>query len=259
MLLEVKDFSISLRGSERMLLDHLSFCVKAGDSFQFLGMSGSGKTTLCNALFRALDSSVFHISGQILYQGHDLFAMDGRMLRKVYGSEIIYISQNPMTAFDPSMRVGKQLQEVLRMHDICSTGEAKQRVLCSMAAANLPDPKRVYNSFPYQLSGGMLQRVLFAMTLMTEARLVIADEPTTALDAQLRVSTIESLREMKRRGTAVVMMTHDFRSAMRLGGDAAILQEGRMIETASVEKLLREPSHPHTKALVHASVLEECG
>ncbi len=256
MLFDVKAFTVSLRSSGRILLDSLSFSVDAGDSFQFLGLSGSGKTTLCNAFFHTLSPAVFQISGQMLLDGQDILSASDHVRRSLYGAELVYIPQNPMTAFDPSMRVGRQLYEILLLHGLCPKKDARDRALAALTEAKLPEPERVYRSFPYQLSGGMLQRVLFAMALMTNARLVVADEPTTALDAQLRVSTMNSLKEMKRHGAAVVMMTHDFRSALRLGGQGAVLQGGKIVETNPIEALLNAPAHPHTRQLISASMLE---
>ena len=158
-----------------------------------------------------------------------------------------------MTAFDPSMRIGKQMTEVLRLHKKITAAEAKEKALSALETAELHESGRVFASYPFQLSGGMLQRVMFAMAIMTDAKLIIADEPTTALDAQLRISAVNTLAGLRDRGAAVIMMTHDFRSAIRFGGNAAVIQSGRLIEQADISELLHTPAEQYTRELSNAS------
>ena len=256
MLLEIESLNLSLRESGRALLRGINLSLQEGDSLTVLGMSGSGKTMLCNALLQTLDDTVFHMEGTIRFCGRDLRTLRERDRLALYGGEIVYIPQNPMTAFDPSMRVGRHMVQVLRLHENLRRSEAKQRVLDALAETGLPECARVYTSYPHQLSGGMLQRVLFAMALMAGPKLVVADEPTTALDARLRTAVVASLASLKRRGAAVFMTTHDFRSAVQVGGTASVLLEGELAETGEVRALLKHPAHPHTARLAAAARLE---
>lgn len=256
MLLEIESLNLSLRESGRALLRGINLSLQEGDSLTVLGMSGSGKSMLCNALLQTLDDAVFHMEGTIRFCGRDLRTLRERDRLALYGGEIVYIPQNPMTAFDPSMRVGRHMVQVLRLHENLRRSEAKQRVLDALAETGLPECARVYASYPHQLSGGMLQRVLFAMALMAGPKLVVADEPTTALDARLRTAVVASLASLKRRGAAVFMTTHDFRSAVQLGGTASVLLEGELAETGEVRALLKHPAHPHTARLAAAVRLE---
>ena len=256
MLLEIDTLTLSLRDGSRTLLRGISLSLREGDSLTVLGMSGSGKTMLCNALLQTLDGAVFRTEGAIRFCGRDLCALRERDRLALYGGEMVYIPQNPMTAFDPSMRVGRHMTQVLRQHENLRWGEAKTRVLDALAEAGLPECGRVFASYPHQLSGGMLQRVLFAMALMARPKLVVADEPTTALDARLRRETVASLAALKQRGAAVLMTTHDFGSAVQLGGTAGVLREGELVETGEVRALLEHPVHPHTACLAAAARLE---
>ena len=256
MLLEIDALNLSLREGGRALLRGINLSLQEGDSLTVLGMSGSGKTMLCNALLQTLDDAVFCMEGAICFCGHDLCSLRERDRLALYGGEIVYIPQNPMTAFDPSMRLGRYMAQVLRLHENLRRSEAKQRVLDALAEAGLPECERVYASYPHQLSGGMLQRVLFAMALMARPKLVVADEPTTALDARLRTAVVASLASLKRRGAAVFMTTHDFRSAVQLGGTASVLQAGELAETGEVRALLKHPEHPYTVRLAAAARLE---
>ncbi len=253
MMLEVSELSVLLKSTSEKLLDSISFSVDSGSSLMFIGLSGSGKTMICSALLRTFDRTVFDVTGSIMYCGSDLMRLRERELNRLYGTEIVYIPQNPMTAFDPSMRIGKQMTEVLRLHKKITAAEAKEKALSALEAAELHESGRVFSSYPFQLSGGMLQRVMFAMAIMTDAKLIVADEPTTALDAQLRISAVNTLAGLRERGAAVIMMTHDFRSAVRFGGNAAVIQNGRLIEQADISELLHTPAEQYTRELANAS------
>lgn len=254
-LLHVKNLSIMLRKEKRILVDEISFSVEEGNALVILGESGSGKTMTCNSIMGLLDSRTFKVTGEIRYGDMDLNECSKKERRSVSGGEIAFVPQNPMTAFDPSMKIGKQMLETLKLHKKQVKGDLKERMLKALEEAGLEDTERVYQSFPHELSGGMLQRVMIAMVLMVNARIVIADEPTTALDVVHRNETIQAFRKLVADGTSVIMVTHDFAAAIQLGGDMLIMKDGKIIEQNKAAELFAEPKAEYTKELMEASLL----
>lgn len=254
-ILEINDLKIVLKKEKRTLVHSIGFAVAEGHSMTILGQSGCGKTMTCHCIMGLLDSRKFTLSGEILYQGTNLLALPSKERRKLYGSVIAFIPQNPMTAFDPSMKIGKQMMETLRLHTKHQKEKQKGIILEALKKTGLEDAERVYQSYPHELSGGMLQRVLIAMVLMVEAKLVIADEPTTALDVVHRNETIAAFKQLRSNGTTILMVTHDFAAAIQLGGEMLIMNEGRIVETGNAQKILRSPEHRYTRQLIEASML----
>ncbi len=254
-LIEVKQLEIIIKKEKHTVVKRIDFSLASGKSLIILGQSGCGKTMTCQCMMGLLDPKKFSASGSIFYNGTDLLTLSAKEKRKLYGSEIAFIPQNPMTALDPSMKIGKQMLETLSLHIDMPKSERKNAVLNALKKSGLDEAERVFNSFPFELSGGMLQRVLIAMVLMVNARLVIADEPTTALDVVHRNETIEAFRQLRENGTAVLMVTHDFAAAVQLGGDMIIMNEGKIIETGKAAEILSAPKHSYTKSLIETSVL----
>ncbi len=254
-LICVKQLEIILKQEGHTVVKKIDFSLDKGESLVILGQSGCGKTMTCHCLMGLLDPKKCAVSGEVIYNGRDLLKVSPKEKRSIYGSEIAFIPQNPMTAFDPSMKIGKQITETLALHSDLSRKERKRVALEALGKAGLDDRERVYKSFPHELSGGMLQRVLIAMVLMVNAKLVIADEPTTALDVVHRNETIEAFSKMRDAGTAVLMVTHDFAAALGLGGNMIIMNDGDIVETGTVAGVLTTPKHSYTKQLIDASVL----
>lgn len=254
-ILHIKDFSVFLRKEKKTIVDTIDFSVEKGSTLTILGESGSGKTMTCNAIMGILDRKKFKMTGEILYNGKNLFELSPKERRCISGCQIAFIPQNPMTAFDPSMKIGKQMMETLRLHRKLPANMCGDVILDALEKAGLPDIKRVYHSFPHELSGGMLQRVMIAMVLMLDAQIVIADEPTTALDVVHRNETIAAFRKMVEDGTSVIMVTHDFAAAVQLGGDMLIMKDGKIIEKSTTAELFANPKEAYTKALIEASLL----
>lgn len=254
-LLEVKNLKITLKHEKRMLVKGVSFSIAEGSSLTVLGQSGCGKTMTCHCIMGLLDAGKFRAEGEIICCGMDLLSAPPRERRKLYGNEIAFIPQNPMTALDPSVKIGKQMLETLRLHAQHPKDRQKMIVLDAIKKAGLDDAERVFLSYPHELSGGMLQRVLIAMILMVNARLVIADEPTTALDVVHRNETIEVFRRLRDNGVAVLMVTHDFAAAIQLGGDMLIMNGGEIVEMGNAEEILQSPECDYTRQLISASML----
>ncbi len=253
--LTVDQLTIRLNDSGAVLVNGLSLDVRCGESLVLLGQSGCGKTMTCRAVMGLLDKRRFAVEGSVDFCGTELLGLAESRRAEFYGSRIAFIPQNPMTALDPSRRVGRQMDETLRIHTRLSRGERRERVRSSLIKAGLPDTERILRSYPYTLSGGMLQRVLIAIATSTDADLIVADEPTTALDVVHRNETVDAFLRLRQEGAAVLFVTHDFAAALRLGGKVLVMREGRVVESGNTGEVYAAPRTAYTKALVKASAL----
>ena len=254
--LVVKDLSVTLRKEDRALVSGLSFRLGAGESLALLGQSGCGKTMSCRAVMGLLDRR-FAVGGSIALDGRELTGLREKRWAEVYGGRVAFIPQNPMTALDPSVRIGRQMDETLRLHTPLSRVQRRERLRRALAEAGLEDLERVCASRPGMLSGGMLQRVLIAMALSAGAELVIADEPTTALDVVHRNEIVDAFVRLREEGVSVLFVTHDFAAALRLGDNTLVMQEGRVVESGPTREVYASPREEYTKALVRASALSK--
>ena len=232
--LMIDHLSINLRSGTDNLVSEISFAIKEGESLILLGQSGSGKTMTCSAVLNLLDPKKFKVSGSVFFGETDLLNSSEKQRRGIYGNQIVYIPQNPMTALDPSMRIGRQMDETLRLHSDKSRQQRYNYILRLLHDVGLDDPDRVYRAYPHMLSGGMLQRVIIAMAMMLDAKFVLADEPTTALDVIHRNGIIDLFSQMKANGVGILMVTHDFATALQLGGNVLVMKEGKIIEQKNV-------------------------
>ena len=236
--LMIDHLSINLRSGTDNLVSEISFAIKEGESLILLGQSGSGKTMTCSAVLNLLDPKKFNSSE--------------KQRRGIYGNQIVYIPQNPMTALDPSMRIGRQMDETLRLHSDKSRQQRYNYILRLLHDVGLDDPDRVYRAYPHMLSGGMLQRVIIAMAMMLDAKFVLADEPTTALDVIHRNGIIDLFSQMKANGVGILMVTHDFATALQLGGNVLVMKEGKIIESGEVQSVFDHTTEPYTRSLIEA-------
>ena len=253
MVLEIEALNLSLREGGRALLRGINLSLQEGDSLTVLGMSGSGKTMLCNTLLQTLDDAVFCMEGAIRFCGRDLCALRERDRLALYGSEIVYIPQNPMTAFDPSMRLGRYMAQVLRLHENLRRSEVKQRVLDALAEAGLPECARIYASYPHQLSGGMLQRAMIAAAIISRPKLLLADEPTTALDVTIQAQILELLRRLNREmGMSILFISHNLNVVRKLCTRVAVMEKGLIVETGDTQQVFYDPRADYTRRLIAA-------
>lgn len=217
-----------------------------------LGQSGSGKTMTCRAILGLLNSSAFQVNGEIFFDNRSLLQLKEKERALYYGNKIAFIPQNPMTALDPSRKIGAQMAEFLNLHQDLKKKEALSLYEQALSRAGLTDTKRILSSRPYQLSGGMLQRCLIALAIAGNAKLVVADEPTIALDAIHRDKAVEQFLHLQEQGCALLLVTHDFDVARHVGGHVLILKEGQMVEQGCAQEVLQNPIADYTKELIEA-------
>ncbi|MDR6738672.1 ABC transporter ATP-binding protein [Herbaspirillum huttiense F1] len=255
-LLSVRQLSIALpKGADRALaLDDVSFELRAGEILCVVGESGSGKSLTANALLGLLPEGVAVRGGQALWQGReDLLQLNPAELRRLRGQGIGMIFQEPMTALNPLHTIGRQLAEVFEVHTTLRRHEIAVRVHDLLVAVQLPDPARALKAYPHELSGGQRQRVMIAMALALEPALLIADEPTTALDVTTQAQILHLIHELqRRRGTAVLFITHDFGVVAEIADRVAVMQKGKLVEQGPAEDVLNAPLHPYTRSLIAA-------
>lgn len=251
-LLQVERLTIKLKSKNQELVRDISFSLEEAGVVTLLGQSGSGKTMTCRAILGLLNRSTFQVDGEILFEEKPLLRLKEKERALYYGSQIAFVPQNPMTALDPSRKIGVQMTEFLRLHQKLSKKDALCLCEQAMSRAGLMDTKRILNSRPYQLSGGMLQRVLIALAIAGKARLLIADEPTTALDAIHRDRAVEQLLKLREQGCSILIVTHDFDVVRHMGGHVLIMKEGQMVEQGSAKEVLQNPKVSYTKELIEA-------
>lgn len=252
-LLEVRDLRTTFASpaGEARAVDGVSFDVGAGESVAVVGESGAGKSVLAASLLGLVPPPGRITGGTIRFEGQDLRSLSAAAMRDLRGRRLAMIVQEPSTAFDPLQRVGAQVAEVARAHGERSRTNAAARALTMLERVGLPDPERAARSYPHELSGGMRQRVLIAMALLLEPALVLADEPTTALDATVRVGILDLLRRLQREsGTALLLITHDLAVVEATCTRALVMYAGQVVENAPVVAGSIAPAHPYTRGLL---------
>ena len=253
-LLDVQQLTVTFDAARRTrVVDEVSFTMAAGETLGLVGESGSGKSVTAFSRLRLLQPPGQIVGGRILFEGHDLLSLSERDMRAVRGARISLIFQEPMTALNPVMRVGDQIAEALTAHNMASRSEARNRAIGLLDAVRIPDPARRVRDYPHQLSGGMRQRVMIAIALACRPSLVIADEPTTALDMTIQAQMLELIRQLQSEfGLALLLITHDFGVVAEMADRVAVMRAGRIVETGPVRQILRAPSHEYTRQLLAA-------
>ncbi len=250
-LLDVKNLRVAFAGKE--VVRGIDLSIAPGEKLALVGESGSGKTVTALSLLRLVQNA--EISGEAAFVGRegqvDLLAMPERQLRGIRGQDIAMIFQEPMTALNPLFTVGRQIAEVLELKQGVAPAESAQAAIKLLADTGIPEPGRRVHSFPHQLSGGQRQRAMIAMALACQPKLLLADEPTTALDVTLRVQILDLLTELQQRnGMAVLLITHDLNLVRRFADRIAVMEDGHIVETGPVAQVFANPQHPYTRKLI---------
>jgi peptide/nickel transport system ATP-binding protein len=253
-LLEIKDLRIALNGdTDKQVVKGLNLSIEPGQTMCLVGESGSGKSLSALATMGLLPPVLRPIGGSIMLKGENILKADSARLRSLRATSMSMIFQEPMTALNPVARVGNQIEEVLEFHSDLSQSARRKRVKEMMEAVHLPDVDKMYESFPHQLSGGQRQRIMIAMALVMRPQLLIADEPTTALDVTTQAQILSLIRELReQQGSAVLFITHDMGVVSEIADDVTVLKLGEVMETQSVDNLLRHPRTEYTRALLRA-------
>ena len=232
-------------------VDDVSFEIREGETLGLVGESGSGKSVTALSLMRLVQPPGRIAGGRLVFQGRDLLTLDERAMQSVRGADISLIFQEPMTALNPVFRVGDQIAETLIVHGRATKREARARAIELLTSVRIPDAASRVDDYPHQLSGGMRQRVLMAIALACQPSLVIADEPTTALDVTIQAQILDLLREMKATfHLSLLLITHDLGIIAETADRVAVMYAGRIVETGSVRAIFREPQHPYTRGLL---------
>jgi ABC-type dipeptide/oligopeptide/nickel transport system ATPase component len=254
-LLDVQDLTVVFPGQRSAVtaVDRVSFQIAPGETLGLVGESGSGKSVTAFAILRLLQPPGRVTGGRVLFEGRDLLALPERDMREVRGARISLIFQEPMTALNPVMRVGDQIAEALVCHGMATWTQGRLRAAELLDAVRIPDAARRVRDYPHQLSGGMRQRVMIAIALACRPPLVIADEPTTALDVTIQAQVLDLLRELRSRfNLALLLITHDFGVIAEMADRVAVMYKGRLVEQGPVRQILRSPEHVYTRALLAA-------
>jgi peptide/nickel transport system ATP-binding protein len=231
----------------------IDLSINKGEVVAIVGESGSGKSVTAESILRLHDKKNTEYSGKITFEDQDLLTLSEKKLRQIRGKEISMIFQDPLDSLNPAFRIGQQLVETIRLHQKVSKNEAKRIALEALDATGIPNPLHTFNDYPHQLSGGMQQRVMIALAISCDPKLIIADEPTTALDVTLQARILNVLKRLKEEiETAILFITHDLGVVAEIADRVVVMYAGEIVEVASVEELFDNPKHPYTRALLRA-------
>jgi microcin C transport system ATP-binding protein len=255
-LLSVRDLSVAFGQGARevVAVDRVSFEIKKGETLALVGESGSGKSATALSIMKLLPyPTAHHPSGSILFKGQDLMRLSEREIRRHRGSDITIVFQEPMTSLNPLHTIEKQLSEILLLHGGVTGKAARKRIIELLTLCGIPEPESRLQSYPHQLSGGQRQRVMIAMALANEPDLLIADEPTTALDVTVQAQILQLLKDLQSRlGMAILFITHDLGIVRKIADRVCVMKEGKIVEHGPVEQVFADPQHPYTRALLRA-------
>jgi peptide/nickel transport system ATP-binding protein len=254
-LLEVDGLRTSFRleeGGEFTAVDGISFSVDGGRTLGIVGESGCGKSVTSLSIMGLLPKGQGRISGgSVRFEGRDLATLSPEEMRRLRGGRMAMIFQEPMTSLNPAFTIGDQLVEAIRVHRDVSAAQAREHAIEMLRRVRIPSPERRIDEYPHKLSGGMRQRVMIAMALACEPKLLIADEPTTALDVTIQAQVLELMRTLREEtGTAIILITHDLGVVAELADDVVVMYAGRIVERAPVQALFAQPQHPYTVGLL---------
>ena len=252
-MLEIKDLRVRFHDADHDAVRGISLTVADGEIMGLVGESGSGKTVTAMVVSGLLPRKRADVTGQVLLDGKDLLALDGAAMRKRQGCAISVVFQEPMSAMNPVMRIGPQGEEALRVHTKLSAEERKERALQALRDVDLADAEAIYEKYPHQMSGGMLQRAMIAAAIISRPKLLLADEPTTALDVTIQAQILELLRRLNREmGMSVLFISHNLNVVRKLCTRVAVMEKGHIVETGPTEQVFHDPQADYTRRLIAA-------
>ena len=254
-LLEIKNLTTSFRieGEYHAAVDNVSLDVNKNEVFAIVGESGSGKSAMALSISRLLNPNYSKSEGSILFNGQDLISLKEKDLNKVRGAGIGMIFQDPLSALNPLMRIGAQIEETLNYHTTFTKVQKKERAIELLTQVGMVNPALTYDQYPHELSGGMRQRAMIATAIAAKPQLIIADEPTTALDVTIQAQILDLLRDLqKETGSSIIIITHDLGVVAEIADRVAVMYAGQIVELAPVDELFNNPKHPYTRSLLDA-------
>jgi nickel transport system ATP-binding protein len=254
-VLQVRDLHVQLKTKNGVttLVQDINFELEPGEILGLIGESGCGKTVTSMSILQLLNRKETTIEGSIMLKGQELNGLAEKEMRKIRGKDIAFIMQNPMNAFTPVFTVGHQFIETIRSHTHWNKKQATELAIESMQQVNLPDPDKLLKYYPFQLSGGMLQRVMIAIAASLHPAIIIADEPTTALDVNNQKNVLRHLDKIRSEyGSAILLISHDLGVVSEMADEVAVMQHGKIVEKAGVFQLFDSPKHEYTKKLLNA-------
>ena len=254
-VLEIKDLEVELLSEKGPLpvIDKVNLSIKEGEIVGIVGESGCGKSMLASAIMNLLNSPAKIAAGTIFYAGRDMTTLSPREFQRIRGKDISMIFQEPMTSLNPLMKVGKQIEEAIKAHEKVSNTELKERAIAAIRDVGIPQPEKVYHDIPSRLSGGMRQRIMIAMALVCHPKLLICDEPTTALDVTIQAQILRLIKKLRdETNTAVIFISHDMGVIYQMVDRVVVMYAGQFVESAPCKKLFEKPLHPYTIGLQNA-------
>ena len=252
-MVEIHDLHVRFHGASREAVAGIDLTIRDGEVVGLVGESGSGKTVTAMVVSGLMPHDRADVSGQVLLDGKDLLALTPAQMRKRQGCAISVVFQEPMSAMNPVMRIGPQVEEALRVHTDLSAQERRQRALQAMRDVDLPNAEEVYQKYPHQMSGGMLQRAMIAAAIISRPKLLLADEPTTALDVTIQAQILELLLRLNREmGMSILFISHNLNVVRKLCTRVAVMEKGLIVETGDTQQVFYDPRADYTRRLIAA-------
>ena len=252
-ILEVKNLEVNFRtfSGEVQAVRDVSFDLYQGETLAIVGESGSGKSVTVKAIMGLLSANGYYKGGEILFDGKNIATMPEKDLHSIRGNRIAMVFQDPMTSLDPTMKIGQQIMEVIRLHQKTSKAEAYEKAIKLIELVGISDAKERMNQYPHQFSGGMRQRIVIAIALACEPKILIADEPTTALDVTIQAQILDLMKDLQKKiGASVIFITHDLGVVANVADRVAVMYAGRLVEIGTADEVFYDPRHPYTWGLI---------